>query len=29
MVTEIIDRKWQKDFVPAPNTIFRRLPIWI
>lgn len=26
---DIIDRKWQKDFVPAPNTIFRRLPIWI
>jgi organic radical activating enzyme len=27
--TEIIDRKWQKDFIPASNTIFRRLPIWI
>lgn len=26
---DIIDRKWQKDFTPAPNTIFRRLPIWI
>ena len=26
---DIIDRKWQKDFIPAPNTIFRRLPIWI
>lgn len=26
---EIIDRKWQEKFVPAPNTIFRRLPIWI
>ena len=27
--TEIIDRKWQEKFVPAPNTIFRRLPVWI
>lgn len=26
---EIIDRKWQEKFVPAPNTIFRRLPVWI
>lgn len=26
---EIIDRKWQENFVPAPNTIFRRLPVWL
>ena len=26
---EIIDRKWQRTFEPAQNTIFRRLPIWI
>lgn len=26
---EIVRREWQKDFKPAPNTIFRRLPIWI
>lgn len=26
---EIVRRKWQRDFKPAPNTIFRRLPVWI
>lgn len=26
---QIIDRKWQRDFKPAQNSIFRRLPIWI
>ena len=26
---EFVKRVWQKDFVPAPNTIFRRLPIWL
>lgn len=26
---EIVRREWQSNFVPAPNTIFRRLPIWI
>lgn len=26
---EVIRREWQKKFVPAPNTIFRRLPIFI
>lgn len=26
---EIVRREWQQNFVPAPNTIFRRLPIWI
>lgn len=26
---EIIKREWQVHFIPAPNTIFRRLPIWI
>lgn len=26
---EIVRREWQQHFVPAPNTIFRRLPIWI
>ena len=26
---DIVMRKWQKNFVSAPNTIFRRLPIWI
>lgn len=26
---QIIDRKWQENFKPAQNTIFRRLPIWI
>lgn len=26
---EIVRREWQKEFKPAPNTIFRRLPIWI
>lgn len=25
---KIIKRQWQKEFKPAPNTIFRRLPIW-
>lgn len=27
--TEIIDREWQETFKAAPNSIFRRLPIWI
>lgn len=26
---EIVMREWQTHFKPAPNTIFRRLPIWI
>ena len=26
---EIVRREWQKDFAPAPNTIFRRLPVWV
>lgn len=26
---EIVRREWQKNFVPAPNTIFRRLPVWV
>ena len=26
---EIVRREWQTNFVPAPNTFFRRLPIWI
>jgi hypothetical protein len=26
---DIVRRVWQKDFVPAPNTMFRRLPIWL
>lgn len=26
---EIVRREWQSNFVPAPNTFFRRLPIWI
>lgn len=26
---EIVRREWQKKFVPAPNTFFRRLPVWI
>lgn len=26
---EIMRREWQKDFKPAPNTFFRRLPVWI
>ncbi len=26
---EIVRREWQEHFVPAPDTIFRRLPIWI
>ena len=26
---EIIERKWQKEFKPAENTIFRRLPVWL
>lgn len=26
---QIIDRKWQENFKPAEDTIFRRLPIWI
>lgn len=25
---EIIRREWQEEFKPAPNTFFRRLPIW-
>lgn len=25
---DIIKREWQKEFKPAPNTIFRRLPIF-
>ena len=25
---KIVERKWQEHFVPTPNTIFRRLPIW-
>jgi len=24
-----VKREWQKDFKPAPNTFFRRLPIWL
>lgn len=26
---DVIEREWQENFVPAPNTIFRRLPVWI
>lgn len=26
---EMVLRQWQPNFVPAPNTIFRRLPVWI
>lgn len=26
---EIVRREWQTNFVPAPNTIFRRLPVWV
>lgn len=25
---DVIKREWQATFKPAPNTIFRRLPIW-
>lgn len=24
-----VKREWQPDFKPAPNTFFRRLPIWL